>query len=470
MRLINLLAFLTLATYSQSQIFVKGKITGGDPTTCTATATVSHLNIPINSTLNLYSFASGLPIAQNISISDTIGSICNDAIVPSLIDIDGFYLLTAANGDTLASSSILPTNMDFTISDYVAPSSPVSSDGSIQFHFNSQLLVGFGFSDIFSQNQTSIPYLISQDSMTLTVNNLHNGLLEMFIPSTAVPFPGFFYQFTGYIGDYTNSIVNNNLAVELDIVDSYGGCEGAVFMTPAPSATGVTFTWNEINYDGMSTVYNMCPGYYRVLVEDDLGNNRLVDFTINDSYYNYNDPWVLSQDPTDTLNITIANCDLDYSQPIDSINWSETLLSSNADTSFFELNITLFQDTNIIVVSTPYYLTSDTLVMLAMGFYCDNFKSNNFFGLKVFLSRDGSQSHFVSVEELTVKESLSVFPNPANDIITIEGIDEVYVYDQFGKQVNTLMKGENNIEFLKEGIYFLTDKNKSQRFKLIVLR
>lgn len=464
MRLIYLLAFLTVTFYSQSQIFVKGKISGGDPATCTATTTFSHLNIPLNSTLNLYSLNTGLPIAQNISISDTIGGICNDNSFIS--EIDGHYLLTAANGDTLSYSSILPTNLDFTISDYVPPSTPLASDGSITFHFNAQLLVGFGStSDIFSQNQSAIPYIISQDSMTLTVNNLYEGLLNMVIPWQST-----FQFFVGYIGDYSNSIVNNNLAVELDIIDSYGGCEGAALLTPSPSANGVTYTWNEINYNGLSTVTNMCPGYYRVLIEDDAGSNRLIDFTINDSIYNYNDPWMLPQDPTDTLNIALANCNLDYTQPIDSINWSETLLYTNADTSFFDLNVTLFQDTNAIIITSPYYITTDTLVMLALGFYCDNFKSNNFSGLKVFLSRDGSQEHFVLGEELLIKESISIFPNPANDILTIKGIDQVFVYDLFGKEISTFAEGENNIEFLKNGTYILMNKNYNKIFKLIVNR
>lgn len=469
MRLIYLLAFLTVTFYSQSQIFVKGKISGGDPATCTGTTTFSHVNIPLNSTLNLYSLNTGLPIAQNISISDTIGGICNDISLTN--DYDGYYLLIDTNGDTLAFSSILPPNLDFTISNYIAPTSPVSSDGSIQFHFNTQILVGFGPNPgIFTQGQGNIPYVISQDSMTLTVNNLHNGWLNMGIPSTIIPWNSVIYDFTGYIGDYSNSIVNNNLAVELDIIDSYGGCEGAALLTPSPSANGVTYTWNEINYNGLSTVTNMCPGYYRVLIEDDAGNNRLIDFTINDSIYNFNDPWMLPQDPTDTLNIALANCNLDYTQPIDSINWSETLLYTNADTSFFDLNVTLFQDTNAIIITTPYYITTDTLVMLALGFYCDNFKSNNFSGLKVFLSRDGSQEHFVLGEELLIKESISFFPNPANDILTIKGIDQVFVYDLFGKEISTFAEGENNIEFLKNGTYILMNKNYNKIFKLIVNR
>lgn len=464
MRLTTLCITLFLSFNSQSQIFIKGKSISGIPSNCDVKAICSQLNAPLNSDLRLMN-AAGTPVSQNISYTDTINGLCSDASL--MFELDGIFLLVAPNGDTLATSSILPINSNYTISNYVQPSSPVASDGTITFTFNTQLLVGFGPNNsIFNQNQINIPYTLSQDSLSITASNLHDGILTMLLPPM-----GDFTYIQGYIGDYANSTVNNNLVVDLNILDSDGGCNGIVTLTPDPTAVGVTYTWSEINYNGLSNISTMCPGYYRVLVEDNLGRNKLLEFTINDSVYNYNDPWMLPQNPTDTLNIVLATCNINYTQAIDSIAWFETLLYTSSDTSFYELNLTLYQDTNAAIFTLPFYTTTDTLVMLAIGFYCDVFKSNNFSGFKVYLSRDGSQNHYSIVGETQLKmDQTYVYPNPASDILFIKGIKSVIIYDFTGKRIGVLNEGPNNIAHLENGTYTIRNEENQMINKIIINR
>ena len=76
---------------------------------------------------------------------------------------------------------------------------------------------------------------------------------------------------------------------------------------------------------------------------------------------------------------------------------------------------------------------------------------------------------FTSVDENGF-ETISLYPNPANDKIHIEGLEgehEVQIYNAFGRLVLTTDRdgaGEINIEKLNAGIYFIRINGHAVRF------
>jgi hypothetical protein len=70
------------------------------------------------------------------------------------------------------------------------------------------------------------------------------------------------------------------------------------------------------------------------------------------------------------------------------------------------------------------------------------------------------------------KEQVAVYPNPANDIIHIEGADGVAVlYDMLGQEVGR-GKNEMNIGALPAGVYTLvvSDEDKNEQVVKVVKR
>lgn len=88
-----------------------------------------------------------------------------------------------------------------------------------------------------------------------------------------------------------------------------------------------------------------------------------------------------------------------------------------------------------------------------------------------------------SVEQLTNKSILNIYPNPASDFVYINNLDEsseytVKIYDIPGKEVRSLhisnvIKTEISFEGLKNGVYFVTVLNSERKLtteKIIINR
>jgi hypothetical protein len=450
------LALLT-SICAQGQTFVKANAISDGPGLCDYVVLSSGINVPIGSVLDLVSPETMLGIDLNISFSDTLENICESNM--PFVGADGQLLLNGNNGDTICYSTVIPIGWDFTISNYVAPSSPVAQDGSISIVINDSLSANLAQLDFYnSSGQLSYTTL---DSLTFELNNLHDGMLDLII-STQTHIIGV----RGYIGDYENSVVNGNLTVDLNVIDSDWLCNGTAELVPDPLATGVTYIWSDANYNGMSQLSGLCPGYYSVLAEDATGDNAFFEFIITDTSNVYTDPWLNVLFPMDTLNFALQSCNIDYGLPIDSISWYENHLYDVADTSYYEFTLTLIQDTNAIVFVDTFYVTVDTLVVLSCGFYCDQFKMSSFGELKVNLSRDGTQG-ILDVEILS-NSQIKIYPNPTRGILNMEGCSKATLYDAFGREVMELNEGSNDIQLVEKGQYLIKIENSNQAVKVII--
>lgn len=460
MRSILLTTILFSTFFLQSQIFIKGKLESGNPANCEAMITCSHINVPIGSELSLTTANIGNPpTMQNLTFTDTISGICDD----SWYGIDARYFLTGTNGDTIATSLIYPQNFDYFISGYTAPSSPVSSDGSLSITFSQPLVYGWppSSSNMLYASDGALLGATTSDNLTFVLNNISEGLMYIY-----VDYMGIELTIQGYIGDYSNSIVNNNLSVNYNITDSDNNCNGTSELIPDPSAVGLTYTWNEIQYNGLSEVSNMCPGIYRVLIEETSGDNRLIEFLITDSTENFYEPWTNTTQPSDTLNFILEDCSIDFTLPIDSISWTETLLSVSDDTSFYSFDLFIFQGNDTLFFTDSFFISADSLTYLSCGFYCESFKSNEFNGFKVYLSRDGTQQSFVAQIYENTQNFMNIYPNPTEDFLFLNGCENAILYDTFGKKIMHLKEGGNDVKMLRKGTYFVQDHNK--RCKVII--
>lgn len=76
----------------------------------------------------------------------------------------------------------------------------------------------------------------------------------------------------------------------------------------------------------------------------------------------------------------------------------------------------------------------------------------------------------MSVNDLTIESKMKIFPNPANDFITLKGInldkvDDLYIYNIKGQKVNVnLMSKQIDVSKLKSGVYFISFRYNNENY------
>lgn len=470
-----LLILILIAVWTMSgngQTFIKGITVNDGPNQCDIVATVEGMNIPPTSIIMVWDDAN-FEVDTLINIQDTINGVCADGIYTSsvVLDRDKHFALILDSLDTLSMycrTPILPVGFNWTLDSYLAPSSPVAQDGEIIITFSEQVVEGGAAPGMFTDWGLNNYAYSTPDSLTYTVTGISEGLFSVNFMTVGVTN---IYQFDGYLGEFINSSVNNNLSVDINIVDAISGCNGMAAIVPDSAVGPVSYLWSDSNFNGLSSLSGLCPAVYRCLVEDSVGNNSLIEFLVTDISSNYVIAWNGPLSPMDTINYAFSNCNIDYSVPIDSVEYSEHLYNTVADTNFFEFTITLYQDTSVLTTVDSFYVTTDTLVYMAFGFYCETIKST-FKGFKYFVPRDGTQ---LDVTELTAlkPERIFIYPNPANEIITlnVDKKTKFTIIDVQGKQIlgGILYSGENLIDIskLESGSYFLSLNEFKDSFRII---
>ena len=93
-------------------------------------------------------------------------------------------------------------------------------------------------------------------------------------------------------------------------------------------------------------------------------------------------------------------------------------------------------------------------------FHCGSSPTNDKNYGTIYVLEEGA----TAVEGVT-KNNISIFPNPANDVLTVEGLDEIAnVLDMNGKQVMSITNGTVNISDLAKGTYIINQNNTNAIF------
>ena len=118
--------------------------------------------------------------------------------------------------------------------------------------------------------------------------------------------------------------------------------------------------------------------------------------------------------------------------------------------------------------------TIDVLIFVVPSFQLICYQDNNGYSIK---TTDGNCDDYLTLNtENLALNSMSIYPNPATDFVTItseQPIDEVECFDFLGKKVEIVFDLNNNqvnVSSLSEGVYFLKiSAHKNQQIvKLIV--
>ncbi len=432
-RILILFVFSFFLANANAQTFIKAKTISDGPGACDISATITGMNIPVGALLVQVDHTTSSPDSV-FFFSDTLDGVCLGSSNPPTglsAGLDKYFIMVPDSTDLMSrrsTSPILPLGFDFTVSNYTEPSSSTATNGEITITFNQAVIpyVNNPSSSMFSDWLTPFTH-VTTDSLTFDVTGISEGIFII-----AFYFNGTLYQIEGWIGDFSSTPVNNNLFVGLDLVDAQTGCDGSANVILIDSTvTGLTYTWNDPLLYGLSYVTDMCPGFYSVLVEASNGNNALFEFIITDTTNNISPPWTSVFSSVDTLNYVLSQCNLDYTQPIDSFAYIETLYSSTPDTNYYEFSMTVYQDSNSVIFIDSFYVTIDTLIVMSFGYYCDVLKAV-FKGFKVYVPR-GGQSVSVGLATLE-KDPFSIYPNPSTGVFTISSkLDKWRVYDAMGK-------------------------------------
>ena len=93
-------------------------------------------------------------------------------------------------------------------------------------------------------------------------------------------------------------------------------------------------------------------------------------------------------------------------------------------------------------------------------FHCGSSPTNdNNYGT-IYVLEEGT----TGVEDVT-ENNISIYPNPANDVLTVEGLDGIAnVLDINGKQVMNVTNGTVNISDLAKGTYIISQNNTNAIF------
>ena len=93
-------------------------------------------------------------------------------------------------------------------------------------------------------------------------------------------------------------------------------------------------------------------------------------------------------------------------------------------------------------------------------FHCGSSPTNdNNYGT-IYVLEEGT----TGIEDVT-KNNISIYPNPANDVLTVEGLDGIVnILDINGKQVMNVTNGTVNISDLAKGTYIISQNNTNAIF------
>lgn len=127
-------------------------------------------------------------------------------------------------------------------------------------------------------------------------------------------------------------------------------------------------------------------------------------------------------------------------------------------------------------VNTMWQTTTKSIIGKACAVYNSNGSdwviAQDSSGLFEAIYKIEGDCNNMSVNDLTIESEMKIFPNPANDFITLKGIDlnkvdNLYIYNIKGQKVNVnLMSKQIDISKLKSGVYFISFRYDNENYSL----
>lgn len=435
---------LFLSILVNSQVVVKPLLVDPGTSNCDAKVLVTGLNIPGNTELIKRHYDGGTPTHTPVTFGDTLTGICTGFIDPQVYD-EFVLVSTTSMYDSICFSNVVLPDFDFQVTGYTMPSGPLAFDGEIALTFNSAYTLVY-FNAVGEAGQALIS---TGDNQTFHFANLGTGLLSI---AYNHPISGLQFATTLTITS-TGVEVNDLLLVDYQYQDATNGCNGSIEFLPVGTGP-YTVEWengsisNDLLYD------TLCPGNYFVLVTDQANmDNQLVEFSIVNTSQVFIDSSVVYFSPDDTLTLFFTECGIDYTEPLDSINYSEVYI----DDSNYVITILLYQGSAVITyVDSFHYIDDTTITLIDLSIFCDYFKSTQGFKGKRALFVRYPGGGIANILELPESSNLKVYPVPADQYLIIGAANsEGVILSPTGEVVASFRNGQANVSQLSEGIYLV---------------
>lgn len=438
---------LFLSTLASAQLFVIPKVIATGPNNCDYTVVVEGINLPSNYQIMREGIT--VPGMSYHTIGDTIIGYCMDD-----------QLSYAFGQDTILFSLMISQTGLFQIINYTEPSTFLANDGSLTIKFDS-----IQENDPWVYDPNFDLYTITTtDNQTYIIENIQHGSIQIGSSSSY----GLGYNSTnGYIGDPSEFLINNNLHVDVSFVDSDNNCTGSIQLDPINAVGNVTYQWNNDSTVIANSQQNLCPGHYSIYATDDNQQEALIQVTITDMNNTYTDPSVFTFIAGDTTSFDFLNCAIDFNLPIDSINYSETLIPPpSASPLEYQFELIVYQGVNSFLFSDNISIGIDSNIYINTVIYCQALKST-FQGKRINFVRHGA-AVLASLTSLEKNQMLTIYPNPTNGSITIDGKKTNGILtDINGKKLLDINSDNISLENLKSGIYFLTFEKNQFVYKIV---
>jgi hypothetical protein len=266
---------------------------------------------------------------------------------------------------------------------------------------------------------------------------------------------------TFYIGDDSiEDSLANNIWINVVAGNVNGSCDGLATATTYGGTAPYTYAWS--NGATAMSIADLCEGMYSVIVTDAAGNSTSSSCYVADAAdiidpTNYVDSTIVDTFFTD---VTI-DCDIDYNDVFASYITSYTQYADTIEILW--LVITNSGDTTEITTYMNFSANNQGTYSFVLSVFCPNKAVDN--NLKAY---DNIFVGTTGVNEITELE-FGVYPNPANDVISISGdftSASLLILDTRGrtvKNINNFNAGQSiNINDLDKGIYFVQAQSGNQ--------
>lgn len=470
MKQIAALLALIIPFISFNQVYVKpiplGVFTQGS---CTNTVVCEQYNMPEHGWVWLVDeYNSGIEI-EYVDNLDTITNFCDPNYSFDMYSSNGYmshYQLY---------SSVVHPHLNYNVASYTAPTA--GQDGQIVLSFDS-LAVLSDYEFWISQDNFYEPDTSILGPNTLSINNLNDGYLSIHITN---PLDGNDHlNFRFYIGNPNDIYVNTGLDVHISLQhsSSISSCDGWIALT-TPNATGNIYNvWCPAPYCYTANEmmrYNLCPDIYTIYTYEMIGGANVgasIDtLVLADNNTAYIDSSIYTNTIQDTSYVNFQDCQFDFNAAIDSVSYSEDTLFNNGTLLVVNFEMIMYQDQNFVSVSDSLVMINDSLILLDVVIYCDQFKAG-FKSRRIAYMRGVDEHNFVQ-NGLGLSDNnhlkTQLYPNPCQDKLTIQlahASTDIKVRDCRGAIVDVNSNSIDDkvvldVSALQNGMYFVEISSES---------